>query len=144
MDPFTRLFTISSSFTAFSAHMFYSIFIAYLLLTVEPNPGPSGPTGIRFGILNARGTNRKGAQIDHIIYDLKLDVLALSETWIDDDAPAAIKYDIAPDNYTVLHTHRQHSTGQRQTKRGGGLALVYSRSLTAKTIHPLWIYLINI
>ena len=103
-------------------------FIAFLLLTVETNPGPAG---IRLGVFNARVANRKGAQLDDLIRDHELDVLALNETWIRDDAPAAVKHDIVPDNFRILHTHRD-TIGRRRTKRGGGLALIYSHNLTAR------------
>jgi len=103
-------------------------FIAFLLLTVESNPCPAG---IRLGVFNARGVNRKGAQLDDLIRDHKLDVLALNETWIRDDAPAAVKHDIVPYNFRVLHTHRE-TNGRRRAKRGGGLALIYSQNLTAR------------
>ena len=107
-------------------------FIAFLLLTVltvESNPGPAG---IRLGVFNARGANRKGAQLDDLIRDHELDVLALNETWIRDNAPAAVKYDIVPDNFRVLHTHRE-TDGRRRAKRGGGLALIYSQNLSARS-----------
>jgi len=95
---------------------------------VESNPGPAC---IRLGVFNACGANRKGAQLDDLIRDHKLDVLALNETWIRDDAPAAVKHDIVPDNFRVLHTHRE-TNGRRRAKRGGGLALIYSQNLTAR------------
>jgi len=103
-------------------------FIAFLLLTVESNPGPAC---IRLGVFNARGANRKGAQLDDLIRDHELDVLALNETWIRDDAPAAVKHDIVPDNFRVLHTHRE-TNGRRRAKHGGGLAIIYSQNLTAR------------
>jgi len=121
--------------------------IALLLLTagVETNPGPGVSSNtrsavnqqrstIRLGSLNAGGATTKAAIIDDLIRDNRLDILAVCESWILDDAPNAIKHDIAPDNYSVLHVHRQRSSKKGQPKRGGGLALIYSNQLSAKPI----------
>ena len=45
----------------------------------------------------------------------------------------AVKFDIAPKGYSVLHVHRQrlNSTGRL---RAGGLALIYNNQLSAKHI----------
>jgi hypothetical protein len=81
----------------------WSSLIAFLLITVESNPGPPN---LRFGSLNARSAVHKAALIRDLIHDNKLDILAVCESWIVDDAPDAIKNDIAPCNYSVLRTHR--------------------------------------
>jgi len=52
-------------------------------------------------------------------------VLALTETWIPSDAPGAVKLDVAPPGYSVVHHHRGPSSGGR----GGGVALVYRDSV---------------
>ena len=59
-----------------------SSLVAFLLLTVESNPGPSV---VRFGALNAGCAVHKGALIDDLIRDNRLDVLAVCESWIRDD-----------------------------------------------------------
>ena len=46
------------------------------------------------------------AFIDNVIADHRLDVLALTETWIPSDAPNAVKLDIAPPGYCILRRHR--------------------------------------
>ena len=72
--------------------------VALLLLLggVEANPGPSSTTynGVAFGLLNARSAVHKAALIHDVICYRKLDVLALTETWITSDAPDAIKLDV--------------------------------------------------
>jgi len=66
---------------------------------------------VNFGLLNVS----KEAPIHDVIADLQLDVLALTETWITSDAPNAIKLDVAPPGYQVIHRPRGTST----EKRGG-------------------------
>ncbi|HSN24539.1 MAG TPA: endonuclease/exonuclease/phosphatase family protein, partial [Methylomicrobium sp.] len=107
-----------------------SSFVAFLLLTVESNPGPSA---VRFGTLNAGSAVRKGSLIDDIIHDNRLDVLAVCESWIREDAPDAVKNDIAPPGYSVLHVHRPCDATGRSVK-GGGLALIYSNDLLARPL----------
>ena len=107
----------------------WSSLIAFLLLTVESNPGPQN---LRFGSLNARSAVHKAALIRDLIHDKRLDILAVCESWIVDDAPDAIKNDIAPFNYSVLHTHRSRVAGR--SRKGGGLALIYNKDIIARPV----------
>ena len=75
------------------------------------NPGPpSAVTATRsttsLGVLNARSARHKAALIHDVIADHRLDVLALTDTWIPSDAPDAVKLDVAPPGYSVVHHHR--------------------------------------
>ena len=58
-------------------------------------------------------------------------MLALTETWIPSDAPDAVKLDVCPPGYQVLHRH----TGTSADQRGGGVALVHRDVIKATTIH---------
>jgi hypothetical protein len=104
-------------------------FIAFLLIPVEANPGPSSiKSGITFGSWNVRGANHKGANIIDIIQDNRFAALAICETWILEDTPAAVKLVMAPPDYVVRHVHRH--TGHK----GGGLALISSAELAASVL----------
>jgi len=83
---------------------------------------------VSLGVLNARSAVHKGALIGDIIQDNHLDVLAVSESWIRESEPDAIKKDIAPPNYSVLHVHRSNKT------KGGGLALIHRSSIPARPL----------
>ena len=101
---------------------------------IEINPGPTGTNNFEFGCFNVRSAVRKAASLHDIIHDHKLNILALSETWIPGDAPPAIAQDMAPDGFGVLHTHRTNTGGR---SRGGGLALIYDkRMFTAQPVKP--------
>ena len=78
-----------------------------------------------FGLLNARSARHKAALIHDVIADHRLDVLALTETWIPSDAPDAVKLDVAPPGYSVVHRHR----GSSADRRGGGVAVIYRDSV---------------
>ena len=71
---------------------------------------------------------RKAAHIHDVLADDKLDVLALTESWVKSTDPNAITNDIAPPGFAVKHRPRSSST------RGGGLALVYREDLKATVI----------
>ena len=99
-------------------------FIAFLLVTVESNPGPAI---VRFGSLYVRSAVDKAAFFEDLIHDNRLDLLAVSESWIAEDAPDSVKKDIAPFNYSLLHTHRSRVTGR--ARKGGGLALIHNNNI---------------
>jgi len=88
--------------------------VALLLLLggVELNPGPtisarSTPRdALSLGVLNVRSARHKAALIHDVIDDYRLDGLALMETWIPSDVPDAVKLDVCPSGYQVLHRHR--------------------------------------
>jgi len=111
--------------------------VALLLLLggVELNPGPtvsarSTPRdALSLGVLDVRSARRKAALIHDVIDDHRLDALALTETWIPSDAPDAVKLDVCPPFYQVLHRHRGTSD-----QCGGGVAVVYRDYIKATTV----------
>ena len=119
----------------------WTVLVALLLLLagVEQNPGPAaGYSGdIQFGSININSAVHRAPLVHTTIADLKLDLLALQETKIDIDDPLAIKADVAPEGYGVLHVHRPSSKDTRgRMIRGGGLAIVYHHGLDVKTYRP--------
>jgi len=84
---------------------------------------------LSLGVLNVRSARRKAALIHDVIDDHRLDELALTETWIPSDAPDAVKLDVCPPGYQVLHHHRGTSD-----QRGGGVALVYRNTIKATAV----------
>ena len=98
--------------------------IALLLIAgVESNPGPERSM-LSCGLLNVRSAVKKSALIHDLIDSNSLDMLITTETWITSDSPAAVKNDIAPNGYKVLHAHRK---GKKV--RGGGIAVIYRSHL---------------
>src|SRR5664279_3258169 len=110
-----------------------TVVVTFLLLVagVEPNPGPPSVSRrpVQFGLLNARSAVRKAASIHDVIADHKLDVVALTESWMRSDDPDAITLDVVPPGFNVLHAFRD-STAEIRT-RGGGVALIYRLTLKA-------------
>ena len=98
-------------------------FLSVLLIGVESNPGPQ----LTFAMLNARSLRHKGAIIQDLITDQCLDLLVVSETWIYDDDPDAIKSCCLPPEYSILHECRTIGPG-------GGQAVIYKDTLKLKKI----------
>ena len=98
--------------------------VTFLLIGIESNPGPD----INFACLNARSIRHKDALLRDLISDHNLDVLAISETWIYDADPDAIRNSSAPEDYSIFHACRQ-------TGLGGGLAFISKKSLCPKIIY---------
>jgi len=83
-----------------------------------------------FGLLNARSARQKAALIHDVIADHQLDVLALTETWIPSDAPDAVKLDVAPPGYSVVHRHR----GSSAERRGGGVDVIHRDTVKCSVV----------
>ena len=118
MDLQGRKPFISRKYRSFAASFF-----AFLLIGIETNPDPD----MNFAILNARSIRNKDAIIQDMINDTNLDMLAISETWIYDNDPDAIKESCIPEDYSILHTCRPSGLG-------GGLACIFKNSLCVKDI----------
>ena len=131
-----RLLYITSASQMFATRRCQSpsaVLVVLLLLRagVESNPGPAASAqtplkNIRLGLLNTRSAVHKAAVIHDIIRDNSLDVIVLTETWVREDAPNAVKMDVAPPGYTVCHLARRQSAGKT---RGGGIAVICRNTL---------------
>jgi Reverse transcriptase (RNA-dependent DNA polymerase) len=116
---------------------FRAVVISLLLLSgdVEQNPGPPAVpslsrTVLNVGCLNAYSAVNKMALLHNAIDECELDMLAITETWIKQSHPAAIKQDLAPPGYTVIHVHRP---GDGVHDRGG-VAIVARTELHMKQL----------
>ena len=88
---------------------------------------------IRLGTLNARSIRSKEELIINNFNEYKLDALLITETWLQNMV----------DNDTWLQAREFHKDGHeifninRQDKRGGSIALLYSTKYKIKTVtHP--------
>jgi hypothetical protein len=79
-----------------------------------------------FGLLNVRSAVKKAALIHDTIADHHLDIAVITESWIQSDAPNAVKLDIAPPVYRV---HRAFRGSSANGVRGGGIAVVFRENI---------------
>jgi len=78
---------------------------------------------------NAHSIINKAALIIDLITSASLDALAICESWITNDDPAAIQLDCVPAGYKILHLP-QHSATTKSC--GGGLCLIHRAGMTVK------------
>jgi len=57
--------------------------------------------GLLLGLVNAWSVLKKMGLLHNVIYDQKLDILAVTETWFRESEPDIIKLDLAPTGYDV-------------------------------------------
>lgn len=109
--------------------------MALLLLMsgVEPNPGPQVAIKSKLGLINVRSMVNKAALIHDLIKDFKIDMLAVTETWVYENSPDAHKEEAAPEGFSVVHAHRAPATG-KATAHGGGVAFIHRDTLRVKVI----------
>ena len=96
---------------------------------------PSKPSTklLQFCVLNARSINNKTLHIKDYVVDNKIDILAITETWLksDDDCYFTIR-DICPQDYVFNHIPRTTGTG-------GGVGLLFKKNLKIKKLQT-WIF----
>ena len=78
-------------------------------------------SNIKFALLNAQSANNKSESICDFITSQKLDICAITETWLRDNDPSSLGA-ITPNGYDAYHV-------PRQDRSGGGVAIVYKQSL---------------
>ena len=81
----------------------------------------------RTRIKSATGKSTSATDTDFVCGEI---ALLLTEMWIPSDAPDAVKLDVAPSGYNVVHRHRAAST----ERRGGGLAVINHDSFRATPV----------
>ena len=79
-------------------------------------------------LFNPKSTCSKSSIILDTILSLKLDIIALTETWIPENADNVTKYDIVPHGFHVLHSHRPIG------KQGGGISVISRNSIRLDAI----------
>ena len=123
----------ASPYSPKSTRCLRSVLLALLLISgIEANPGPpvnKTCNGLSFGLINCRSAVAKTALIHSAVDELKLDLLAITETWIKNDHPDTIKLDLCPPGYSVTHIHRPTE------KTGGGVALIVRSDIKVRRIH---------
>ena len=83
-----------------------------------------------------RSARHKAAFIHDVIHDNRLDALCMTETWIASDTLNAVKLDVAPPGYNVIHRH----CGSSNDNGGGGVAFVHSQTCLLYTSDAATIY----
>ena len=94
------------------------------LISVVDSSGVSLQNAL-FASVNARSVRNKIDQIKHAIYEENIDILALTETWLDNDSIYETE-EILPNCFTIICENR--------SSRGGGVAVLCRDSFKPKQI----------
>src|SRR5277367_3692247 len=108
------------------------VLLSLLILAgdVELNPGPFCTSStLNLVHLNTRSAScitdsyDKLALIKELISDNKIDLLALTETWLSPDTSPSVLNSLTPKNYSIMHHPRAEG-------HGGGIAFIYRSFLS--------------
>ena len=89
-------------------------------MDINDNLNLNNSTKLNCGLLNVQSVGNKTLDIYELIIDKKLDVLALTETWLNMYDTAKIK-EMTPNTHTFIHI-------PRSGKRGGGVGIFLQNS----------------
>jgi hypothetical protein len=84
------------------------------------------PNNVKCGILNARSINNKTEEVVDFILDNKLDVLCVTETWLQANDSFTAK-SVTPNGFSII-------SNPRQNRRGGGVATIVTNDLCCKRL----------
>ena len=79
-------------------------------------PGPSSSDFLRMATLNVRSLTAKYASFSDLVLSKKLDVVAITETWLTPKEISAGLADLTLQGFKLIHQ-------PRQSKTGGGVAV---------------------
>lgn len=68
--------------------------------------------------LNCRSVKNKALSVSDLIISNKIDLAALTETWLGTDIDSIVLGDLVPEGYDIYNTPRK--------MRGGDVALIYN------------------
>ena len=106
------------------------------------NPSASSHSvGIKIGSLNIRSIGKKSASVHDLLQSLRLDVLALQETWHENVDSLSLRRAV-PEGYAYIEAARQRSiteldAAKDRTLSGGGVAVIYRNNYRMKKLPAL-------
>ena len=77
---------------------------------------------MKLALLNVRSLNNKTFLVNELIKENNLDCICLTETWLNDDTATATLIEACPPDYSFHQV-------SRKSKRGGGVAAIFSSKL---------------
>ena len=98
-------------------------------IVIKPISHDCQPT-LKFKVccLNAQSVVNKTDSLSDFISTNDFDLIALTETWLQEETPQSVIRDLVPDNYSIKHVPRPG------TRRGGGVGVIYKSSIDIATL----------
>jgi hypothetical protein len=97
------------------------------LLRINKTPVDSEENNLSVTFLNPRSVKNKTLPINDFILDNNIDILALTETWLDTNIDKTVLYELTP------NTHKINCVS-RQGQRGGGTTVVYNININVDLV----------
>ena len=96
---------------------------------------PHNKSKITFSCLNVQSLRNKPDEFKDLVLDNKLDVVAITETWLYPIGDETAISQLTPTGYTFQHIPRCKlsyltDTGSKHYRRGGGVGILYNSTLT--------------
>ena len=88
--------------------------------------------GLNLSLLNIRSVRNKTSAVIDIVNEYRLDMLALTETWLQQEGDGVLLSELTPPNFEFLHVPRE--------TRGGGVGFLF-RNLLKFSAVPMTLYL---
>jgi hypothetical protein len=99
--------------------------IHVLPTNISPPVLPVNTPQMKLALLNVRSLNNKTFLVNELIKENNLDCICLTETWLNDDTATATLIEACPPDYSFHQV-------SRKSKRGGGVAAIFSSKLLFK------------
>ena len=98
-------------------------------IMIKTTPSDHQP-GLNFNVccLNAQSVVNKTDSISDYITTNDFDLVALTETWLQEGTPQSVLKDLVPDNYSIRHIPRPGG------RRGGGIGIIYKSAIDISII----------
>ena len=98
---------------------------------VSLNPGPvsSGASKVKMGTLNVRSIRLKSASLTDLIISKSIDILSLTETWLEPAETESCLADLTPPGYIFKHTPRISK------KKGGGVGFMVTNQMNVDELN---------
>ena len=84
-------------------------------------------SAIKFCCFNARSISNKSLAISQFVLSNKIDICAITETWLTQSSPASLLNELTPRGYEFIHH-------PRAKRRGGGLGIIFKDCINIKKI----------
>ena len=104
-------------------HYLYRTIVKKNLVNIELQKDSTVSQHLQLALFNTRSINNKAMYLKDYVVDHKIDLLALTETWLDsmDNQSLNTINELCPNGYAFMHVP------QSSDNHGGGVGLLYNK-----------------
>ena len=94
------------------------------LIKIPTHSNQNSPCSVKLYSVNCRSVKNKALSICDLIVSNRVDIMAITETWLGSDVDNIVMSELVPNGYDIYHV-------PRKTRKGGGVALIYNNIVAA-------------